>query len=511
MARTHPLVLDWLSAAAARRPEAIAVRDEWGAWTYGQLDAYSFRVARWLHARGVSRGDRVVAQLPNSRQAVALLYGALRRGSVFVPLSPDLPPYVTRGLLADAKPVLVVHDSDSEIPAAKATHESAEGVGESFLRVSVSHLFADLGSGGWRDQDDHRQEQSPQPSDTALMLYTSGSTSTPKAVVCPHAQVAFSAGAISQRLGYEADDIVYCRSPFSFDYGLYQIFLCAIAQCELALTGRQPEVALLRDASSYRATVLPLTPSLARTVIRLSRRGAVPAQIRLVTSTGEELTASTARALRSVLPGAQVVAMYGMTECKRISIGTPDADLHHPGTVGTPLAGTKVTIIDEIGRPLPAGRTGQIVVRGPHVMAGYWRAPDSSAQRYRLWPATDELALYTGDYGWLDEKGLLTVVGRRDDIFKRRGVRMSTAEIEAAALDIPGVSEAAVVAPDGSGELRMWVVSVLSGPGVLKELSKRLGPFKVPDRCTVLASIPRTVNGKADKQRLAATDNTDAL
>jgi acyl-CoA synthetase (AMP-forming)/AMP-acid ligase II len=199
--------------------------------------------------------------------------------------------------------------------------------------------------------------------------------------------------------------------------------------------------------------------------------------------------------------------MFGTTECKRISIMPPDAEMERLASVGLPLPGTEVVILDDQGRRLPPGQTGEIVVSGPHVMAGYWRAPEITARTFRPESGdghTGRVRLHTGDYGHLDEAGYLYFEGRRDDMFKRKGARMSTLEIEAAAMDIPGVRAAVVVPPAGGGDLEICVDSGLPPHLVLRELAARLEPAKVPAACHIVGPIPLTLNGKSDRREISS-------
>jgi len=326
-------------------------------------------------------------------------------------------------------------------------------------------------------------------------------------VVSRHRQVTFAVDAIAGRLGYRPDDVVGCRLPFSFDYALYQAFLSVHAGAELAMVGGHDELAAYRALRDFRTTVLPLVPPVAQTLLALAGRDDPLARppVRLVTNTGAELPRTVADRLRAAFPGVAVVPMYGMTECKRISIAAPNEDLGKPGTVGTPLPGTSVRVVGDDGEPLPVGQVGEIVVRGPHVMEGYWRDPAASAERFRVDPGTGERHLRTGDFGSVDSDGALRIVGRRDDVFKRRGVRTSVNEIEAAALDIPEVEESAAALVGTARECVLWVRGAILPAHVLKGISERLEPAKVPDRCLVVDELPRMPNGKIDKSLLKAS------
>ena len=190
-----------------------------------------------------------------------MLYGALHLGATTVPLNPVLPSFQLRQIVEDADPVLVVDD-----PTA------------------------------WRDHDGAAPPAAAGPDDLALLLYTSGSTATPRGVMCPHRTVRFAVAAVAARLGYRPDDVVFCRLPVSFDYGLYQLFLCAAAGSHLVFPTAQIETALLREARSSGTTVLPVVPALASVLAWSAERDATPTRVRLLTNTGAALTEAHAAA-----------------------------------------------------------------------------------------------------------------------------------------------------------------------------------------------------------------------
>ncbi|MFI0982051.1 class I adenylate-forming enzyme family protein [Streptomyces sp. NPDC021093] len=498
---TDPLVTDLLDAAAAARPAATAVRDDSGAWSYAELaDASRTVAARLRGSWGIAPGDRVVLRLGNRREFVALYYGVLRAGAVAVPLNPELKAFVLKGVLADAAPALVVLDPAETEPVREAV--AACGA----RALAPAELLDGPPPDSATGAHPHEAGAPGRPSADAIaqLIYTSGSTSAPKGVVCTHRHVVFAARAIARRLGYGPRDVVLAALPLSFDYGLYQLLLAAIGGCEVVLADAAAPVRVLSVLRERRVTVVPVVPSLAEMLCRLAARGTPPEHVRLFTNTGAALPGPTIEALRSGFPGSAVVAMYGITECKRVTIAEPDADRERPGSVGLPLDGTTVEVLDERGRALPPGEVGEIVVGGPHVMAGYWNAPGQTARRYRPDPSTGRTRLHTGDHGRLDADGHLYISGRLDDQFKRRGVRMSTPEIEAAALDVPGVRAAAALPPRDRLDLRLVVTGEdgLTAREVLDGLEQRLEAAKVPADCRVIARMPLTPNGKTDRKAL---------
>ncbi|NDZ75689.1 AMP-binding protein [Streptomyces sp. SID10362] len=482
-----------LAAAVAARPDAPAVRDAQGVWTYAELDTWSRAYADWLTARGVGHGDRILVRVGNTREFTALLFGALRRGIAFVPVNPSMKRFHLNTVVPDCDPALVI-GQDSRDAAVLRTLTGSPVFELDDVRDGARALYGAAPVA---------EEAPVAPDDLGLLIYTSGSTSSPKAVVSTHAPIVFAARAVQARLGYRADDVILVAVPVSFDYGLYQILLSVIAGAQVLLTSPDRHVRLPGTLREHGVTVVPLVPSLAEMLLTLERRERRPAPpVRLFTNTGAALTTPVIDRLRAAFPGAGVSPMFGTTECKRITVLEPDGDLAHPGSVGRALDGTEVLILDDDGRPLPPGTVGEIAVRGPHVMAGYWRAPEQTALRFRPDPATGRVTLHTGDYGHLDADGHLYFEGRRDDLFKRKGVRMGTLEIETAALDIAGVTAAAALAPAEGRDLTLYAVTGLTADEVLAGLTERLEAAKVPAACHLLDALPLTPNGKTDKQRL---------
>ncbi|GAA0706673.1 acyl--CoA ligase [Dactylosporangium roseum] len=488
-----PAVLpDLLDHAVATTAERTAVSHGEATATYADVGAASRRVARRLLALGVGRGDRVVIAAAAHLGVPALLFGCARAGAVFCVLNEQAPAVGYAHVLDDAEPVLVVTDNA----------DARRLAGERGIPV----LGPDLGDGP-EDGDgpgDGDLPAGPLPVDPVCLIYTSGSTGMPKAVVSTHAQMVFAATAIQSRLSYQPADVVYSALPLFFDYGLYQILLATLAGARVHLaTAAEAGAGLLADLHRTGATVLPAVPGLARGLARLlSRPGARPPALRLMTNTGSAMPDATVHELRRGIPGLGVQLMFGLTECKRTTIMPVDEDLLRPGSVGRALPGSEVFAADPDGRRLPPGEVGELIVRGPNVMAGYWRRPELTAQRF---PRADGLfpQLRTGDYGWVDEDGYLYFAGRRDDLYKSHGFRVSATEVEAAAQRVAGVDAAAVLPPGAErAEATLFAVTRLAAHEVLDRLRLELEAFKVPDTCVVVAELPLTPNGKIDRAGL---------
>lgn len=472
-----------LDSARSRRPDAPAIRDASGVWNYAELTEASLRYAAWLHRRGVRSGDRVAVRAWPDRRVIALLFACSRIGATFVPIAAGIRDQPLHTIVHDAEPAAVFLDAADLVVPEIPSDSVPNTAGRAFAASSADP--------------------------PAFLIYTSGSTSAPKAVVCPHSAVLFAASAIAERLCYRHDDVILCRLPLSFDYGLYQALLAALSGAELVLSDPRRDAALLAQIRVHNVTVVPLVPSLATLLLRLAERDREPTRLRLFTNTGEHLSPAVVNGLRSRFPTTGIQLMFGITECKRVSILEVDGDTVRPGSVGTPLRGTRVRIIDADGAELPVGEVGEIVVSGPHVMAGYWRAPELTSRFFRPSASTREPELFTGDFGRLDEDGHLFFIGRRDDIFKMRGTRTSVTEIEAAAHAVAGVTEAAVAPPSAEYRAILYVAGSVEPTEVLRALRGRIDPLKVPDICRLIERIPRSTTGKVDRGALQAFAHTD--
>jgi amino acid adenylation domain-containing protein len=476
-----------LDLAADRWPDRPAVRDpDSGTITYRGLLQRVAATRDWLLDQGVEPGTRLAVVAHSRVATVVLLWAAARIGAVFVPLNPAAPVTALTTILRDAEPSMTV--------GAERISESIAGRYADWPEVEA------VKSGG------SRPPEPPAPPDDGLclLLYTSGTTAAPKGVMCRHRNIRFAVEAIQERLRYTADDIIFNRLPLAFDYGLYQALLSARAGACLVLDGPGNDTGILHRIRTSGATVLPLLPTLGSMIQRLHRRSEPISGVRLITTTGAAMPESLRRSLRGVFPDARLSLMYGITECKRVSILEPDGDLLRPRSVGRPLDGLEIEVKDADGRSLPPMAVGEIYVRGPSVAAGYWRDQEQTESRFVRCAGTSERVLRTGDFGYLDHDGYLYFEGRRDDIFKHNGARMNSQEIEMAAERVPGVELAALLVPPGDDEPMVLVVTgnSLDPPAVLSAMRRYLERVKIPEVCVVVPQMPMTPNGKIDKRGL---------
>ncbi|GGV42793.1 class I adenylate-forming enzyme family protein [Streptomyces spectabilis] len=508
---TSTLLHHLVDAGARAWPAKPALSDSRRLVTHAELAAWTRELADLLYAAGLRRGDRMVIALPTGVLVPALAFAASRLGAAFSIVHEQVRGVPLDHVLDDCHPALVVSDDPTALHAAR----------ERGLGAIAPETLEDAGPTGPGPDGTRRPAPAPDRTeplavDALCLIYTSGTTSAPKAVVSTHAQALFALDAIQSVLRYRPDDTVYCPLPPSFDYGLYQVFLGVLSGAHVRLgDAADSGPALLRRLLECEATVLPLVPSLGDTLAwLLGRASGRRPPLRLLTNTGAALSAATLARLRETLPAARIHLMFGLTECKRATIMPADGDLERPGSCGLPLPGTEVVALDEDGGELPPGSVGELAVRGPNVMAGYWRRPELTARRFPrrhgLFPE-----LRTGDYGWTDPDGYVYFDGRRDDLYKQRGFRVSATEVEAAARRVPGVAGAAVLPPADGHAAELVVVTALEPPEVIGLLREQIEPAKIPPRCTVVADLPLNGNGKVDRRALAdrigrRTDPADA-
>ncbi|MGP3948528.1 class I adenylate-forming enzyme family protein [Streptomyces sp. 7N604] len=497
MTSPSQLLHQLLDRAAELHPRAVAVRDDRSSATYAELDELSRHVAHRLGEAGLSVGSRVLIVAKVDVGLPALLYGCSRAGAVFVVLHPQSSAATVRHVMGDCEPSLVVTDRDD-------VRVIAEDLG-----VAPAHGIEALVPSATPGQAPAAVPRLPTSVDPACFIYTSGTTSLPRAVVSTHQQMCFAVQAIASQLQYRADDVVFCALPLSFDYGLYQLFLAAAAGAQVVLAAKASAgPPLVGDLAESGATVLPAVPSIAQNLARLlAHRRRRLERLRLLTNTGGTIPDQTLTTLRQQLPHLRVQLMYGLTECKRAAIMPPDEDLRRPGRCGRALPGTEIRILDDEGEEVPHGHIGEIVIRGPHVMVGYWRQPSLTARTFVCLDGISP-ALRSGDYGSVDDDGYLIFAGRRDDLYKERDVRVSAVEVVNAATAVAGVEAAHVLVPRLGRPRAVLVVTGHVEPAeVLRTMATHMDAIKIPGECVVVPQLPLSPNGKVADAELAETVN----
>jgi acyl-CoA synthetase (AMP-forming)/AMP-acid ligase II len=356
---------------------------------------------------------------------------------------------------------------------------------------------------------DQRPSRTNVDLDLACLIYTSGTTGDPKGVMCDHSNIAFATSSITTYLQNVEDDIVINVLPLSFDYGLYQLLMVFKFGGTLVLERSFAYPAqVLTLMEKEQVTGFPGVPTIYAILLQMDLSPFDLSHLRYLTNTAAALPPSHILQLRSKFPWARLYSMYGLTETKRTLYLPPEQLEQRPGSVGIAIPGTEVWIEDENGVRLGPGQVGELVVRGRHVMRGYWESPQASEMRYRPGSIAGERLCYTGDLFRKDEEGYLYFVGRKDDIIKSRGEKVAPKEVEDTLYAIPGVVEAAVIGvPDpvlGQAVKAVLVVDSdkLNEAQILSYCRAHLEDFMVPKLVEFRAELPKTSSGKIKKTDL---------
>lgn len=482
----------WLNKATEQWPTHLLISGPENL-TYQEVQQQVNALAVWAQEQGFQKGDRIVLAIPNRIETVLLTLAALQQGIIFTVLNNQIQPEGLARILSQCEPKALFLDKSTEHLA-----ETADTVPV----ISVD-------SEDWNNILAHRTEK-PLPveiqgDDIAFLVFTSGSTGTPRGVILTHDNVGFVSPAIMARLHYQVADRIGIFLPLAFDYSLYQIFYACMSGANLYI-GRPEMVGpeLPKIIAREEITVLPGVPTLIAALIKMQRyRPTALPNLRMITNTGDHLPRAYVEQIHKLLPQVQVFPMFGLTECKRVSILLSEEIETHPDSVGRPLDGTTVFTVDEDGHPQPAGLPGELVIQGPHVTRGYWRAPEETAKRFR--PIDGTLTLFSGDQGSVDAEGYITFHSRSDFVIKHRGTRLSPAEVEEAACSIPQILTAGCIKDDQRDLLFLFITTNeenLNEAQVLAALAERLEMGKVPDRVIFVAELPRTGNQKLDRKAL---------
>jgi amino acid adenylation domain-containing protein len=511
------LVQDFLQDSARHFPQKTALVCEGERWTYAQLESMANRLANGFLKFGLKRSERVGIWLGNTLEAVVSIFATLKAGGVFVPLFPGLKFEKLSYILNNCQAVGVVADGKrlSQQSSSQITNLVS---GLKFSVVcrpeSLGPVDSDANCLQFSEIQSKCSESSPTSDnidlDLACLVYTSGSTGEPKGVMCDHSNIVFAASSIIQYLENVEQDIILNVLPLSFDYGLYQLLMTFKFGGTLVLENSFAfPASIVEKLEQEHVTGFPGVPTIFAMLLDLELDPSRLSNLRYLTNTAAALSVSQVQKIRETFYWAKLYSMYGLTETKRTLYLPPEQLERRPGSVGIAIPGTEVWIEDAEGIRLGPGITGELVVRGRHVMRGYWGDPELSAKRFRPGPVPGERLCYTGDLFRADDEGYLYFVGRTDEIIKSRGEKISPKEIENVLCALEGVKEAAVIGvPDPLlGQAVKAFVAVnserVTESSLLAHCRVHLEDLMVPREIEFVEALPRTSSGKVDKLLLA--------
>lgn len=500
----------WLARRAATTGGRPAVTDESRALSYAELDARAARCAGWLRGRGVGRGDRVAILMGNGSVFLETVFAAARLGAIALPINTRLAPPELRQILDDAEPAVLAHDAG----LAGLVERACAGVG------ARPALLAAGGAGdGYEDAlaaSEPVCDVAPvSPDEPMILMYTSGTTGTPKGALLPHRKTLFNSLNAQLFFDLSGRDRVLVVVPLFHSFGLQILAIPALYAGAGVVLQRRFDAAAMWDAvEAHGITYFGGVPTMFGELLAAldARPGRDLRALRFAFTAGAPIAVERIHAFHQ--RGIPLEQGFGQTETSILCCLDAADAVRKAGSVGRPVFHAELRVVRRAGiegspdawREVDPGETGEIVVRGPITMTGYWRRPDETAEVLR-----EDGWLRTGDLATVDDEGFVTLVGRARELFISGGENVHPAQVEACYSAHPAIREIAVVGVPHErwGEVGCAYVVLAPGasldPDELRAWGReRLATFKVPHRFIALESLPRTVTGKVQKHRLPA-------
>lgn len=515
------MLSDSLFVSSQRQPGKTALTYKSDSLTYEQLVRQVEQAGRGFLELGLSPGDRIGIYLAKQFETVVAIYGAAVAGGVFIPLNPTLRRRQVGYILRDCNIRILVTSPDrlagltEELPSCPDLRSVilVEDNGEQPEMTDVECLK-------WDSLIRHGRDSSMTPpslidSDMAALLYTSGSTGMPKGVVLSHGNLVVGAQSVCQYLDNSPDDRILAVPPLSFDYGLSQVTTGFHVGATVVLMNYLFPKDVVTLLAAEDITGLPCVPPLWIQLAKLDWPAASVRCLRYATSTGGRMPVPIVEALRSRMPKAEFFIMYGLTEAFRSTYLPPGEIDDRPESIGKAIPNAEIMIVGDDGQLCGPGQPGELVHRGPLVSQGYWNDPERTAERFKPAPGRPdeipikEIAVWSGDTVTMDEDGYLYFIGRRDDMIKTAGCRVSPTEVEEVVYASGLAAEAvAVGAPHpelGEGIVLLYVPAGDTGcdeDAVVKYCRGELPTYMVPHVIISRSDLPRNVNGKINRKLL---------
>jgi len=519
-----PTLLHQLLKESARRtPNATALVHKTCQWSYQQLRDLAHSQAQALIGLHLKPRQRVAVYLPKQLETVTSFLAVAEAGGVFVPVNPVLKAAQVGHILNDCN-VQVLVTSQSRLQGLQAVLADCPD-----LHTVV--LVADLAADGklpetlaqavlsWPDFLGHANLEQPMPSlidtDMAAILYTSGSTGKPKGVVLSHRNLVAGANSVGEYLAISDADRLLAVLPFSFDYGLNQLTTCLLqGACCVLLDYLLPKD-VINALAQQQITGLAAVPPLWAQLANLDWPSGIGDHLRYLTNSGGKMPKAVLAAIRRKVPNSRFFLMYGLTEAFRSTYLPPEEIDRRPDSIGKAIPNADIMVVREDGSRCVPHEPGELVHRGSLVAMGYWNDPAKTAERFKPAPGQlnelplTEIAVWSGDTVTQDEEGYFYFVGRKDDMIKTSGYRVSPTEIEEVFYASGLVREAAAIGieHESLGQALVVVASPAEGivfdpQALLNQCKAQLPNFMVPTRIEVLPVLPKNPNGKIDRKTL---------
>lgn len=514
------LLSDLVFQSAARTPMASALTSGGETLSYGDLADQVRNVAASYISLGLGRSERVAIYLEKRMETVVAMFAAATAGAVFVPVNPLLRPHQVRHILKDCN-VRILVTSSSRLAS---LNEALADCGDLKTVISVDPPADKPDSVScvtWAELIGQRSGGAVYhpviDRDMAAIIYTSGSTGLPKGVVLSHRNMVAGARSVSQYLENTPDDHILSVLPLSFDAGLSQLTTAFHVGARVILMNFLLPKDVVSMARKEKVTGIAGVPPLWNQLAALEWPEGAADTIRYFTNTGGHMPRPTLDRLRRAMPHAAPYLMYGLTEAFRSTYLPPSEVDNRPDSMGKAIPNAEILVVRPNGELCDAGEPGELVHRGALVALGYWNDPERTAERFKPAPGQDpalpitELAVWSGDTVRRDEDGFLYFVGRKDDMIKTSGYRVSPTEVEEVVYASGTVSEAVALGIPHESQGQAVVIVATPPPdtppdeeAVMAACRAQLPPFMVPQRVVMRTSLPRNPNGKIDRNQIAA-------
>ena len=514
------LLHELIARSAARTPDATALTYGKESLAYRGLCEQVAAFASGLVGLGLQRGERVAIYLEKRFETVVASFGAPAAGGVFVPLNPLLKPEQAGYIMRDCNARVLVTSAE-RLPLLRDTLAACHDLryvvvldgGETpaaaggFGVLAWRELLASPSAGGRRVID----------TDVVGILYTSGSTGKPKGVVLSHRNMVAGAKSVASYLENHAGDTLLAALPLSFDAGFSQLTTAFHVGARVVLLNYLLPRDVIKAIEREKVTGLTAVPPLYIQLIQLAWPESVAGHLRYFANTGGRMPREVLDALRRHLPRSKPFLMYGLTEAFRSTYLPPAEVDRRPDSIGKAIPNAEILVLREDGSPCAPNEPGELVHRGALVGMGYWNDPEKTAERYKPLPGREaglvlpEIAVFSGDTVRMDEEGFLYFIGRRDEMMKTSGYRVSPTEVEEIlyATKMVGECVAFGVDDDRLGQAIQVIATPPAGGALdiaelLAECRQRMPAYMVPAGIEARGGpLPRNPNGKIDRKALA--------
>ena len=513
------LINDLIAQAAARTPHALALRGQNKQISYSELAAQVAQAAMFYLSLGLSRNERVAVYIDKRIDNVVALFGANAAAGVFVPVNPLLKAEQVVHILRDCNVrILVTSPERFELlrPVLASCHDLRTVV---ICGDALPAALDGVNMANWSERANVPAGSALRviDADMAAILYTSGSTGRPKGVVLSHRNLVAGAESVSQYLENHADDRILSVLPLSFDYGLSQLTTAfRVGACAVLMNYLFPRD-VIRMLEKEKITGLAAVPPLWVQLAQLDWPAGIDEHLRYITNSGGAMPTATLAALRARVPKTKPYLMYGLTEAFRSTYLAPEEVDRRSESMGKAIPNAEILVVREDGTLCTPGEPGELVHRGVHVALGYWNDPKKTAERFRPAPGQlsglplPEMAVWSGDTVKMDDEGFLYFVGRRDEMIKTSGYRVSPTEVEEVVYATELVAEVAAfgVPHPVLGQAVFLVAHAKDdnasvADALLSACKQQLPAFMVPAQIVMRDTpLPRNPNGKIDRKALA--------